>query len=343
MDDITSPTSQAMAEALTLSTEILRNIELGEIPLENIALKTTRLARLLNDLEMEEILRYEVGGYPTTENGISPDIWRLGSTAKRTYVEVDRKTEEPKTYMYMASISQLESKLEADTLGLSIASDPDISLGQAAHYIKDQFSNQNERIALRSVIASTAKQIAERKSFIYSYTLQKHYELKFSGIADDIFTRIRFRVDEQIGTVVPSAIRKFSAIYDNLASENPEDWANAVHSCRRILQELANALFPPQATSISKVVDGKAVEIKLGEDQYINRIMAFVERNNTSSRFQQIVGSHLNYLGERLDSVFKAAQKGSHGEIITKQEADRYVVYTYLLVGDILSLSEGPE
>jgi len=46
------------------------------------------------------------------------------------------------------------------------------------------------------------------------------------------------------------------------------------------------------------------------------------------------------YLGDRLDSTFQASQKGSHTRIVSRDEADRYVVYTYLLVGDVLSLYE---
>ena len=34
-------------------------------------------------------------------------------------------------------------------------------------------------------------------------------------------------------------IKKFTSVYSNLLSENDEDWSNAVHSCRRILQDLA--------------------------------------------------------------------------------------------------------
>ena len=45
----------------------------------------------------------------------------------------------------------------------------------------------------------------------------------------------------------------------------------------------------------------------------------------------------MRYMGDRLDAIFRAAQKGSHSTV-TKEEADRCVVYTYLLVGDILSL-----
>jgi hypothetical protein len=45
-----------------------------------------------------------------------------------------------------------------------------------------------------------------------------------------------------------------------------------------------------------------------------------------------------HFLGERLDSIFQAAQKGSHAKILVREEADRYVAYTYLVVGDILLL-----
>ena len=58
---------------------------------------------------------------------------------------------------------------------------------------------------------------------------------------------------------------------------------------------------------------------------------------NISLRELLIVGSHLHYMGERLDALFGAAQKGSHATV-TKEEADRCVIYTYLLVADILSL-----
>ncbi len=43
---------KALSEALYLSSEILKNIELSELPLTNIALKASRLARLLNDFDV---------------------------------------------------------------------------------------------------------------------------------------------------------------------------------------------------------------------------------------------------------------------------------------------------
>jgi hypothetical protein len=145
-------------------------------------------------------------------------------------------------------------------------------------------------------------------------------------------------VDANIGATIPDAVKRFSSVYENLHSENPEDWSNAVHSCRRILQDLADAVFPPRDEVRIKKVGGKDRLIHLGKQHYINRIVAFVEDSSGSRRFSDIVGSQLGFLGDRLDSVFRAAQKGSHDAIVTREEADRYVVYTYLIVGDVLSL-----
>jgi hypothetical protein len=126
--------------------------------------------------------------------------------------------------------------------------------------------------------------------------------LKFSGIADDVFARIRLRVDSAIGTTVPEAVKKLTAIYENLRSDNPEDWSNAVHGCRRFLQDLADAVFPATDSTRTRHVGEKTIT-KAWERQHINRLLA------------------------------KAAQKGSHSDIVRKEEADRYVVYTYLLSG----------
>ena len=86
------------------------------------------------------------------------------------------------------------------------------------------------------------------------------------------------------------------------------------------------------------VVAGKEKNVKLGKENYINRLLAFAQDHSTSERFNAIVGSNMAYLVDRLEAVFRAAQKGSHDVIVSREEADRYVVYTYLIVGDILTL-----
>jgi hypothetical protein len=340
--DMIPPSTKALREALSLSAEVLRNIELSEIPLTNIALKASRLARLLNEYDYQKIMEFEAGGYPRNPGGVPPDIWRLAVMAGRTYEVKDRKTEEVKVFAYIQPIAEWEQILETVGKAIEAAREPDVSIVSANpyQYVYPPADHSWERLRIQTNASAAATRIAERRSFIYRYALRKHYELKFSGIADDIFSRTRERVDSCIGKYIPEAIQKLSVIHDNLRSKNAEDWSNAVHGCRRILQNLADVIFPPQKEDRIKTEKGGKLTIKLGKEQYINRLIAFIEDHSSSTRFKHIVGSHLSFIGERLDSISKAAQKGTHDIIVSQQEADRYVIYTYMVVGDILSLLE---
>ena len=284
-------------------------------------------------------MEYEVGGYPSNPDGVSPEIFRLAIVAGRQFEEKDLLDSEVKKYIYSESIEGLEQKISMAKPALEAARDPDISISSSNPYQSVQIpvGHEFERLGIQNKANRAAAQLSSLRAFIHQYVLEKHYELKFSGIADDVFSRIRQRVDSSIGATVPEAVKKLSAAYENLRSTNAEDWSNAVHSCRRILQDLADIVCPPQE---DKVVDkdGESRIIKMGKDNYINRIMTFVESKSKSKRFQEIVGSQLSFLGDRLDSVFSATQKGSHSVIVSQEEADRYVVYTYLIVGDVLSL-----
>ncbi len=337
MADVVPPSQQALREALSLSEEILKHIELSEISLANIALKASRLARLLNDINIQWTMEYEASGYPTNPSGVAPSIYRLAVEAGRELKEKD-KTGEIIRSIYVSSIEELEQEIKFTQISLAAARDPNVSISSANPTYRPpiQIGNKIERERLRRSADRAQQRLAARRSFIYSYVLHRYHELKFSGIADDIFSRLRERVDSIVGSNVPNAVQKMAAVYENLRSENPEDWANAVHGCRRILQDLANAVYPP-GPDVEKVIGGKKRVINLGEDNYINRLVAFIEGRSESKRFDELVGSHLGFIGDRLDSIFRAAQKGSHS-IVTKEEADRYVVYTYLVTGDILSL-----
>ena len=340
MQALVPPNSKALSDAFSLSEELLTDIELSRLPLANIALKGSRLARLLNDFDYQKILQYETSGYPTTPGGFAPDVWSLLEKAGRHFQKEDVKSKHVGTYSYKDSIEQLESIVRTTALAFEAARDPNVSLSSSnpSQYLHVPPGNQGERLRLQNILSNSTSRLASRRAFIYEYVLGKHYELKFSGIASDVFASVREKVDSSVGVLAPTAIQKFSPVHENLRSENPEDWSNAVHSCRRILQDLADAIFPPCDEPRKVDVGGQIKSIKLGVDNYINRIVCFVQDKSGSGRFEDLVGSHVRFLGDRLDAVFSAAQKGSHATV-GRDEANRYVVYTYMIVGDILSLS----
>lgn len=329
------PTPKAINEAFELAELILKELELSDLPLGKIALKCCRLARLMNDFEREKMFFLEIGGYPRNDTSAEILATKLGG---RGYQQWDKEAKKYQGYWYMESIEQIEHTVQMSKTALQAAEDPDVSLSSANPHqtVMGPMGNALERRGIRDNADRSAKLLAQRRATIYEYVSRTYYELKFSGIVGDIFSRVRQRVDKQLGALVPDATKKLTAAYDNLRSENPEDWANAVHSCRRLLQAVADAIYPPTADKVIEE-NGKQRTVKLGVDAYKNRIIAFVDDRSDSQRFKDIVGSHLSFLGDRLDSVFLATQKGSHAEV-SQEEADRYVVYSYLLVGDLLSL-----
>jgi hypothetical protein len=328
-------------EALQLSEDILRNFELSEISNHNIVLKCLRLARLTNDIEAFNWIRQEANGYElTSEDHILTDAaWDATAKAGRRYFinEPGSKALKPKRVerAHYQTIAAMEAVVSSSISRMAVAYDRDVSVSSQSTLLQPTPpGNAAERNALQSQIQKNTEIIEKVKSRLYQFVYNLNYELKFSNITEDIFTRKKHTVDTALKDICPEAIQKFISVYENLKSENDEDWANAVHSCRRIIKEVADSLYPQSDEPVT--ING-VKPLKVGNDQYINRLILYIDSKSTSDKFKSIVGSHLKFIGERLDGVHDAANKGTHAEV-TLEEAERYIIYTYLVIGDILSL-----
>lgn len=334
-EDRIPPSKQAYKEALKLADEIMRNIELAESSLTLITLKVIRLARLTNDFEMMKILELEISGYTVNQNGYVPkEQWEIGLLANRQYHDESNKEK-----IFPESVEHLEDEKNFLKSSIQVAGDADISITSSnpRHFPKYYTGNATERVELRARFKKVSERLASRRSMIYQYILRKYLELRYSNIAEDIFSRIQEKVYEKIGKYIPDSVKRFNAVYENLRSENSENWSNAVHSCRRILKDLADAIYPSKE-AIQKEINGKEITIQLDEDHFINRILEFITQKSNSKTYNIIVGSHLKFIEDRLNSILGGSHKGTHKDITDKEEANRIVVYTYLLIGDILAL-----
>lgn len=320
-------------EALELSEEILKNIELSEIPLANILLKVLRLARLANNFEATEWLMQEINGFDSEKGFLTAKAWVATGKSGRRYFKKDK--DEWKEYANTQSVAVMESTIKSNMSRMEVSVDPDISVSSHSVYNPViPLGNAQERLKIATEISNLTGTIEKVRSKVYQYVLSVNHELKFGNLTEDIFTRKRASVDKLLADMCPDTISKFISVYENLLSGNNEDWANAVHSCRRILKDVADKLYPPSDTPIEKE-GGKTV--KVGNDQYVNRLMIYIESNSKSEKYNSVVGSHLKYIGERIDSITEAVNKGSHHEV-SLDEAERYILYTYIIIGDILSI-----
>jgi hypothetical protein len=231
------------------------------------------------------------------------------------------------------TVAVLESRVATFREQLKVSFDPSPSMSSQSVINPIAPSNAQERYGLSNRIIADRDVLQRIKNSIHSYVVSCNYSLRFGAITQDVFDRTRQRVDAELAALCPAAAKRFVSAYEDLRSSNSVDWSNAVHSCRRVLQDLADVIFPAQDAPIQR--EGKQVDVS--EDKYVNRLMCYIEDQSESETWTAVVGSTLAFIGDRLDALVDAGSKGTHHKV-EGDEADRYVIYTYLVVGDILSL-----
>ena len=317
-------------ELLQLAEETLADIELSRLPLSNIALKASRLARFINNFDLEKIFEYEAGGYPTGKNGIAPEIWELGIKAERI-----TNNDKGKKVMSCYSLTVIENRICTNQIALEQSQDRNISVSSANpnQFLYSPPTNTLERSIRIQNINNDTKLLAERKAFIYSNVKKIYFDLKFSDLTESIWLKMKNKIDIYIREIIPDETQKITAIYDSLNDDNPEKWATALTTCRRMLKAIADKLYPPSDIPIQK---GKQ-KINIGEENYINRLICYIEENSTHKTLDKITNSNIEYIGTRLDNIYNEACKGTH-DTVEKEEAERCFMHVYMLIGDILEI-----
>lgn len=352
--------TQRIIEVLNLSDEILWDIELNRISLEQIIYKSLRLARLMDDFDSVKWFNLEIHWYNNDKivPGVSKNEYFTIAILHGRWVTVEDKKKWIEQRYWTTSIIELETNVlsnstKLDKLVLPSSYQPAISSVQTEWYysnnplktefVQEKFQDVIQKIRTEQNTIHTSilqqKDILGRvKNSIYNYILWVNYKLKYSQLVQGLFEwRQKIVIDKLREDSNYNEI--MSSIDNNLLSDNPQDLANAVHNCRRLLKQLADSISPVdnQQLEISKWSGKKKKIIKLWDENYVNRLVNYITQKNKSEKFQEIVWSHLDYIWNRLDAIYEASSKWTHAKV-SKNEADRYVIFTYLLIADILEL-----
>jgi hypothetical protein len=310
-------------EALALAEEVLGDIELQRIASLDIARKASRLARLLDDEDAARWLRYETGPYPEPlDDDALPAAFRSG----RTTIGEDGKGR-----AWTVGLGELDLRLTEGSARLRGLSSAAAASGQYAYMIERDRSQ--ERNALLKVLAEERSILDRVVSALHEYAASRYQELRFGSAVETSFEVVRAKVDGAIASLVPEALPMLSAAFENAVSDNPEDWANAASTCRRLLREVADALSP--AGPAKKVGDKS---ILMGPENYVNRLVDWIQGHSTSATRAAMTVADLEYLGDRLDAADGAGHKGAHSKV-DRYDASRFIAGTYLLLGDVLRLT----
>jgi hypothetical protein len=289
-----------------LSKEILDDLEINQLPISQVLMKTLRLARLQYDTEAQNWINFEINGYP---NNFNPDT--LGNYKKYYHLSY-----------YL--INKEDGKKLVFSLPLLEAFIKDMSL--------NSFESVDGFIWAVNIRHDLIQQYELQKLSIHSYVTEVFLSHSIGEIVENIFQDARIETDLFIQENCSKDTKeKLLSINERLKENHPEAYAQALLSCRRILLSISDSIFPAQA---DPYIDRKGNEHNVNEDNYKNRIVAFIDKNITSNSNLLLIDSNIEHLAKRLDAINEESNKGLH-KSITKEEAHLTIIQMYLLIAEI--------
>lgn len=322
-------------EALTLAEEALALLEISGNRLTPVVLKCLRLATLLDNTEAVDWLRLELRGY---REGVSTDgKWEPYATWSGRIASVDQQIGQ-KRY-WIAPIEEIEAELDIalsdlDSLRLTPVTVQETGSEQQYRYLptvgeKIINSITAKRLEKANLIRRWKQIVACLRGALQDWLAQTAVELRYGTILEDTFDRVRTRFDEFLSRHAPAVGERLAAAYDRSYSDDPEEWSQALTSCRRALKALADAVYPPSPTPID--------DHPLTDENYRSRLIQFAKEHLQSDSKGKVIEAEVDYVVNRVESLDKLANKGVHGDV-DEVDLELAIVHTYLLAGELVSL-----
>ena len=159
-------------------------------------------------------------------------------------------------------------------------------------------------------------------------------QVKFAGTVSNSFDVLRTAVDDKLLDLNPVLAEQLMLAFKGVSSSKDEEWSQALTTCRRLIEGLADQLYPAN----KEPVKGR----NLGQTQYVNRLWAFMDNAIESESNRDLAKTHVDFLGAWLEKTNKITNKGVHAEV-QQLEAVKAAFHTYLAIADLLEyLGPGP-
>ena len=163
--------------------------------------------------------------------------------------------------------------------------------------------------------------------YCYSYISSLIDKLKYSGTIKSSFDLLKEAVDDKFLEIDPELAEQMMLAFKSISSDNKEEWSQALTTCRRLLENLADNLYPAN----NKVINNRTFK----QNQYINRLWQFMHEAIQSDTNKDLAKAHIDYLGSWLQTNNTATNKGVHSEV-NQIEATKFVFHIYLMLADLL-------
>lgn len=166
-------------------------------------------------------------------------------------------------------------------------------------------------------------------TMIHDFASAQYYRLRFSARQHSMFERSKEQIDLLLSDLDPETMRRIDAALSGIKAGDAESIAAAMNSTRRLIDSFADAVLP--ATDETRP-DGQGGETKLGQQQRLNRIKAFIDDHAVSS-------GQAKRPKRAIADIYERVSVGVHNDV-TAAEAEFLFLSTYVLLGEILHISK---
>jgi hypothetical protein len=309
MEDLRSSNLKTARE---LSDVILGDLEISQLPISQILMKTKRLARLLHDSDAQKWIDFEITGYPPVFDPAELGTCRKYFTSDRPVLRDDR-LRKPRPI----GMPQLESYIRA-TLPENIQ-----KLGP----------QETQKIQIVNRHHEMVNDFERLKTAVHNYVTEVNIALSVGDYAEGLFEDTRVAADRFIREHCPRAGEELLAINERLDFYNPESFSEALLAVRKILAAVADAVVPVQEPQYR---DRKGRERKIGPDQYLNRIFSYLEQNSKSDAFLAMIEAEMSYIFAKADHP--ADNLRVLYEPLSRDDVELAIIHMYLIIAEIAKI-----
>ncbi|MEB0006341.1 helix-hairpin-helix domain-containing protein [Pseudomonas sp. RTB3] len=161
----------------------------------------------------------------------------------------------------------------------------------------------------------------------HEFASELYNKLRFSGTVSNSFDLLKIVVDDKLLDLNPLLAEQLMIAFRSVSAPKAEEWSQALTSCRRLLEGLADELYPADQIPHKGRI--------LGQGQYVNRLWAFMDNAIESESNRDLAKTHIDFLGSWLEKTNKITNKGVHADV-EQIEAVKGVFHTYLVIADLL-------
>lgn len=319
--------------ALSITEEALRGLESSKGSITSAVQKLSRAANILDDKDLQTWCTLQLGD----RNLLLP---------LKEYVDAYVEDQEEKTKASKKALAEALANIKSsglvfdvhyDNISLSLLANESTAYEKGIAFAESKYSDLvRSRRGNDGTYYKTG--LIESLSYIRKVAHEKatdlQHKLSFTSIASSAFEVIRESVDDRLLDISPDLAERLMHVFKSVNSASPEEWSHALTSVRRLLQDLADQVYPPR----NSLVNGRKVD----SENYINRLWAFMDDRIDSESNKQLAKAHIDFLGSLLQSTYRTSNKGVHSNT-ERLEAVRVVFHLYLSISHFLEFIDVTE